>query len=170
MPIGYPLINGVRFDSSSVELKVNAQRYIGVSSISYEQSLEPGRVDGLNPQALGYTRGKYSVQGTIALYREEFNDLSTNFLTVAQGLLEANVTCTVTYSELPPAAIPSGAESGTTTDTIVGMRFTGTRHNVQGNTADPLVVEMPFIARYLLVNGVPALNQLLKGALAATAP
>jgi hypothetical protein len=170
MALGYPLINGVRYDASSVELKINAQRYIGVASLDYEQGLDPGIVRGLNPQALGFTRGMYEVSGTIALYREEFNDLTTNFLTVAQGLLEANVLCTVTYSELPPAAIPTGAVSGTTTDTIVGMRFTRSRHSVRAGSSDPLVVELPFIARYLLVNGVPALNQLLKGVQAATAP
>jgi hypothetical protein len=170
MPIGYPLINGVRYDASSVELKVNLQRYIGVPSIQYEHSLDPGIVRGLNPQILGLTRGMYNASGTISLYREEFQDLTSNFLTIAQGLFEGNVVCTVTYSELPPASIPTGAVSGTSVDTIVGMRFTGSRHSIQSGNADGLTVEMPFLARYILVNGVPPLNQLLKGVAAATAP
>jgi hypothetical protein len=101
MPIGYPLVNGVRFDASSIELKINLQRYIGITQVQYEQSLEPGEVRGLNPQVLGYTRGLYRVSGTISMLREEFQDLTTNFQTVVVGLLEANVVCSVTYSELP---------------------------------------------------------------------
>src|ERR1700737_1380775 len=170
MPLGYPLINGVRFDSSSVELKVNLQRYIGVTSIQYEHGLNPGIIRGLNPQALGFTRGIYDASGTLSLLREEFNDLTPNLLTVAQGLFEANIICSVTYSELPPAAIPTGAVSGTTTDTIIGMRFTRSRHSITGGSSDGLSVEMPFIARYILVNGVLPLNQLLHGVAAATAP
>lgn len=170
MPLGYPLINGVRFDSSSVELKLNTLRYIGITEIEYEDGLAPGRVDGLNPQALGYTRGKYDAGGTIRILREEFNDLTTNLLTIAQGTFEANMVCTVTYSELPPAAIPTGSVAGTTTDTIVGLRFIKKRHQVSASSSDGLTVEMQFIARYILTNGVAPLNQLLKGALAATAP
>src|SRR6266852_2850033 len=170
MPLGYPLVNGVRFDSSSIELKINTLRYIGVTEIQYEQELLPGEVCGLNPQILGFTRGLYKVSGTLTILREEFQDLTSNMVTVAQGLLEGNVVCSITYSEVPPAAIPTGAVAGTSTDTIVGMRFTGTRHRAQGGSPDGLTVEMPFIARYLLTNGIPALNSLLKMAVAATAP
>src|SRR6266849_4949904 len=150
MPLGYPLVSGVRFDASSIELKINTLRYIGVTEIQYEQELLPGEVRGLNPQILGFTRGMYKVSGTLTILREEFQDLTSNMV--------------------PPAAIPTGAVAGTSTDTIVGMRFTGTRHRAQGGSSDGLTVEMPFIARYLLTNGIPALNSLLKMAVAATAP
>lgn len=169
MALGYPLINGVRFDASSIELKINALRYIGITEIQYEHTLEPGEVRGLNPQPLGYTRGIYKASGTLSILREEFQDLTSNFITVAQGTFEGNVICAVTYSELPPAAIPTGGVTLPSTDTIVGMRFTGSRHRASSGSADPLVVEMPFVARYILINGIPALNALLKVASIASA-
>jgi hypothetical protein len=164
VPIGYPAVNGDRFDASSIELQLNTKRYIGIKQVKYKQSLEPGEVRGLSSQVLGYTRGLYKVEGSIQIYREEFQDLAIDLQTLAVGLLEANFLAVVTYSESIPGAatIPAGVVGATTKDTIVGMRFTATDHSIDGGSSDPLVVEMPFVARYLLINSVPALNQLFK--------
>lgn len=169
MPIGYPLVNGNRFDASSIELQINGKRYIGVTECDYEQTLDPGEVRGLSPQILGLTRGVQKCSGRIVLLREEFDDLTVDLQTLAVGILEANFTITVTYSEVPPVAIPSGVVGTTSTDTIVGVRITGTRHKFSAGSSDPIGVEMPFMARYILVNGVLPMNNLLQIATAATA-
>jgi len=164
MPIGYPLVAGDRFDASSIELKLNAKKYIGVKSVKYKQELEPGEVRGFSPQVLGYTRGLYKVEGSIQIYREEFQDLSIDLQTLAVGLLEANFIATIVYSETGTLnnVLPAGIVGATSMDTIVGVRFTGTDHSVEAGSSDPLVVELPFKARYLLVNGMAPLTNLFR--------
>jgi hypothetical protein len=157
-------VQGDRFDASSIELVLGTKRYIGVKQVKYKQSLEPGEVRGFSPQVLGFTRGMYKVEGSIQIYREEFQDLATDLQSLAIGLLEANFQAVITYSEAltTTGAIPSGVIGATSIDAIVGMRFTATDHSIDGGTSDPLVVEMPFVARYMIVNGFAPLNSLLK--------
>jgi hypothetical protein len=170
MPIGYPLVSGNRFDASSIELQLNNRRYIGIQEVEYEQTLEPGVVRGIGtPQILGLTRGIHSCSGRIVMLREEFQDFTIDLQNLSIGLLEANFLGMVTYSEVPPAAIPSGLVGATSTDTIVGIRLTSTKHRFAQGSSDPIAVEMPFIARYILVNGIVPINNLLKIAVAATA-
>jgi len=168
MPVTYPLITGVRFDASSIELNLNGKRYIGVSEMEYEQTLEPGEVRGLSAQILGYTRGIQKAGGRLMMLREEFQDLSVDLTALATGLLEANFTASIHYSELPPMSFP-GNPSATSTDMILGLRFTGTRHRFQQGSSDPLTVEMPFVARLMLINGIQPMNNILKYAIAAIA-
>lgn len=164
MGIGYPLANGDRFDASSIELQLNTKKYIGVKSIKYRHSLEPGMVYGFSAQPLGRTRGQYKAEGTISIYREEFQDLSIDLQTLAVGLLEANFLATITYSELNPlnGQLPTGVVGSTSTDTVVGMRFSATDHSVEAGTSDPLVVELPFTALYCLINGALPLTNLFR--------
>lgn len=164
----YPLITGNRFDASSIEIKINNKRYIGCTEIDYEQTLEPAEVRGMSPQVLGFTRGIQKCGGRIVMLREEFQDLSLDLITLSVGLLEANFLGMVTYSELPPVASVA-LPLFTSVDTIVGMRITGSKHRVQAGSAEPLTVELPFVARYIMVNGIPPLNNLMKAAFAASA-
>lgn len=168
MPVTYPLITGVRFDASSIELHLNGRRYIGITEMEYEQTLEPGEVRGLSAQILGYTRGIQKATGRVMMLREEFQDLSVDLQTIATGLLEANFLAMVHYSELPPMSIP-GNPSATSTDSIIGLRFTGTRHRFAQGSGDPIVVEMPFVARLMLINGIQPMNNILKYAIASIA-
>lgn len=162
MSIGYPLVAGSRFDASSIELTINGKRYIGAKEISYEQTLDQGEVRGFAPQVLGYTRGIYKAEGSISLFREEFADLSADLASIAAGILEAGFLCTVTYSEAQAASLPVPSASQTQIDTIVGMRLTKTSHSASSGSTDPLVVTMPFVARYILVNGQLPISNLLK--------
>ncbi len=164
MPIGYPGVNGDRFDASSIELQLNTKRYIGIKQVKYRQSLDPGMVYGFSAQPIGRTRGQYKCDGSIQIYREEFQDLSVDLQTLAFGLLEANFLCAITFSELNPlnGALPSGVVGGTSTDTIVGMRFSATDHSADAGSSDPLVVEMPFTAMYQITHGIPPLTNLFR--------
>ena len=162
MPVGYPVINGNRFDFSSVELQLNGRRYIGVKAINYKQEIDPGEVRGTAPQLLGRTRGTYKAEGSIELYREEFADLCSDLQALAVGFLEANFLCTVTYSELPPNGIPNSLPSPVQTDTLVGLRFKSDDHSMQSGSSDPIVVKLEFTLMYLMVNGSLPVNNLLK--------
>jgi hypothetical protein len=164
MPIGYPGVNGDRFDASSIELQLNTKRYIGVKQLKYRQSLEPGMVYGFSSQPLGRTRGQYKCEGSIQIYREEFQDLSVDLQTLAVGLMEANFLATVTFSEVNPlnGALPTGVVGSTSTDSIIGMRFSATDHTAESGTSDPLVVELPFTAMYQITNGIPPLTNLFR--------
>jgi hypothetical protein len=164
MPIGYPFANGDRFDASSIELTLNAKKYIGVKRIAYRQARNPGLVYGLSAQPLGKTRGTYAVEGTIQIYREEFQDLCVDLQQLAVGLLEANFLCTVTYSEVDPLSgkIPTGGVGSTSRDELIGMNFTATEHAVEGGSNEPLVVELPFMAMVLNVHGIPPLAGLMR--------
>jgi hypothetical protein len=113
---------------------------------------------------LGFTRGMYKVEGSIQIYREEFQDLITDLQAIAVGILEANFLATVTYSELSPlnGALPTGVVGATSTDSIIGMRFTASDHSIEAGSSDPLVVELPFVARYCLIGGLPPLSNLFR--------
>jgi len=170
MPVTYPQLAGNRFDASSVELTINGKRYIGAIAGRYTQTVTPGVVRGLASQILGWTRGIQDCSGSFTLLREEFQDLTTDIATIATGILESGMLVTVTYSELPPAASGFGLPLTTGTDTIVGLRFTGTTHAFNAGSSDPLSVEMPWIARYILINGFSPLNSLFKAAAASSLP
>ena len=169
MPIGYPFLNGPRMDAGSIELRLNFKRYIGIKSIKYKQAVKPGTVYGALPQPLGFTRGTYdAVTGEIAFYREEFQDIITDLQVFAVGFLEAMFVGSVTYSELPPNAVP-GNPAGASTDQILGMRFTGSDHSAEMGSSDPLVVTCEFMALVLFAGGKPPLNALARIVTAQTA-
>ena len=72
-PISYPLINGVRYDFSSVELNFNGliQR-AGIKALSYKHSLTPGELRGNRPQLVGRTRGKYEASASFEMFKLEY--------------------------------------------------------------------------------------------------
>ena len=100
-PIPYPLVNGNRYDFSSVEIAVGARLFNGVKSIKYSQTLEPGKVRGNRSQVIGRTRGPLDSDGSIELYRLEFQDLITTLAALRPGLgfMEASFDILVTYAE-----------------------------------------------------------------------
>jgi hypothetical protein len=100
-PVPYPLINGLRYDFSSVEITAGARLFNGVKSIKFSQTLEPGKVRGNRSQVLGRTRGPLDSDGSLELYRLEFQDLISVLATLRPGVgfMEAAFDITVTYSE-----------------------------------------------------------------------
>lgn len=147
-PVTFPLGAGPRFDASSIELVINGQRYIGCSEVEYSQELMPGTVRGLTPQAIGFTRGVYSAKGSLTMYREEFQALTQQIAALAQGgFLEAMFLIDITYSEL---LLPLNFSH----DSIWGVRFTEDLHKIQAGSGEALTVQVPFVALYVLVNGI----------------
>ena len=66
-----PLINGVVYDHSSVEINIKGTRYLRVSGSPYSDSLEPGKLRGAAAKVLARTRGEYSAEGSFKISKKE---------------------------------------------------------------------------------------------------
>ena len=154
--ISYPLVNGMRFDFSSVEITAGARIFNGVKSIKYSQTLEPGKVRGNRSQIVGRTRGPLDSDGSIELYRLEFQDLIRvlALLKPGVGYMEAPFDITVTYSE-------TGSE--VVQDLIQGCRIKKHENNGQEG-GDAITVACDLDIMMVLPGGVPPIGgrQLLR--------
>jgi hypothetical protein len=162
-PINYPLGAGPRFDASSIELVLNGVRFIGCSEFEWNQSLKPVEVRGFTPQAIGFTRGVYNVSGRVTMYRSEFDFLALTISALGLGFMEAMILGTVTYQEHQPLLLPDAK------DELFGIRFTEDAHKISAGSGDALAVDLPFVALYALVNGLPAFGALSRIATSAGA-
>lgn len=71
IPILYPLINGVRYQFASIELKLNGQIYLGCKSINYSRIRTRGWARGTSPDPLAKTRGTNEYKCDVELYLAE---------------------------------------------------------------------------------------------------
>lgn len=103
MALSYPLINGLRYDFTSLEVKINGQALdwtAGLKEISFSDELEPGEVYGTFAQSLGATRGQYKAEGSLTLYfqeAQEFISLLSN--SSGAGYMETLFDLQLAYSE-----------------------------------------------------------------------
>lgn len=150
MPIAFPLINGVRHEWSSAELKIKEKIYQGIKEVSYNDKLEPTKVYGVHAQPIGRTRGVYSAEGSITVYLEEYdliiNDLGDGFMEVPFDIVSA-------FTETNVRSV---------TDTLVGCRFKGNDHSMSQG-ADPLVRKIDLDIMFILWNGKSGLKVPLVG-------
>lgn len=112
----YPLINGHRYDFSSIDFRYQTPtgvmvRTVGIKEISYSDSLEPGKVRGNHAQNVGRTRGEYSAEASITLYKQEFDEM---IALMGTGYGEKYFDISVSYAE---------AGSPTKTDLVTGNRI-----------------------------------------------
>lgn len=129
-PISYPQINGHRFAFASIELFMNGLPLpaLGIKSINYAQSLEPGDVYGSRPQKIGRTRGKQDASCDFEMYRLEWENLKTTLGAAGIGYGEQPFDITVVWSELPFSPV--------ITDAIIGVRITKAEFsNTEGTDA-----------------------------------
>jgi hypothetical protein len=112
----YPLINGNRFDGSSVTVRINGKKYVGVQEIDYEAMVEPGFVYGVSTAVpIGRTRGQLKTDNaSITILREDYADILSDFQALAVGFSEANFQIIVSYSEAPnlAAGTPQSRHAG----------------------------------------------------------
>ncbi len=149
MPIGYPLINGLRFDFSSATIRVGTQLFNGIKSLKYSQTLEPGLVRGNRSQVIGRTRGPLDSEGSVELYRSEFQDLIA-----ALVALPTNGGGTLGYMEVPFDVNATYAEVGVTpvTDILVACRIK--KHELSGQEGgDALTVACDLHIMSVLMGG-----------------
>lgn len=151
----YPLINGHRYDWSSVRITIDGIPYTGVKALSYKQTLTPGVVRGTTSQVTGRTRGQYEAEGTIELWKEDYQVLIAALSAGGtRGYMETAFTALSQYS--------SGVLS-VVKDTLAGVRLTSDEDS-HNESADGLSVSCDLSIMYLLRNGLSALapDQLLR--------
>jgi len=154
MPQIFPLINGVKYDYSSVEILIGGVRFQGVKSIDYSAQLEPGMAYGTSAQPAGRTRRQYSAEGSIEIYKADYADLLTLLTAGGQGYMEQSFPIIVTYGEELPAILM--------TDVLQGCRLKKNAH-AGSEGSDPLVVKCDLSVMYLLENGKSPLTNLKLG-------
>lgn len=145
----YPLVNGTRYEWSSIEAKVAGDIVIGFKEINFDDSLEPTLVYGTHAQPMGRTRGVYKANADMTLYLDEANTLIQK---LGAGFKETPFDITVAYSE-------GGA---TITAEIVGCRIkTNSVGNSQG--ADPSTMKFELSVMFVRWMGQESLASPLKG-------
>jgi hypothetical protein len=92
----YPLVNGKRYDFSSITLQLPNGKMLGFKEVTYSVKLEPGEVRGAHPQILGRTRGNYTAEGSLTVFRQEADEIRT---ALGDGYMEKEFDITVTYGE-----------------------------------------------------------------------
>lgn len=109
----YPLINGVRYDFSSIEVVLDpiGRKTIGVQALSYKNALKPGIVRGTSARKNGRTRGQHEPDASITMYKEEADALIDE---LGDG-----------YGEVPFDIVVNFADEGQplSTTVIVGARI-----------------------------------------------
>jgi hypothetical protein len=107
VPVSYPVVNGIRFDFSSIQFRVQGKIFPGIKSLNYNHALDPGVLGGTAAQDIGRTRGKYKAEGNIELFREDADDFLTliapaSLITGGQtgiGFMEVSFDISVTFFE-----------------------------------------------------------------------
>ncbi|HWL89420.1 MAG TPA: hypothetical protein VNO21_26630 [Polyangiaceae bacterium] len=149
MPVRYPLINGVRYDFSSIETNIAGLSTLGVAELTYSDNLEPGELFGTHAQRLGRTRGQYKAEGSITLYRAEGDDL---IVRLGNGFLEVVFDIYAFYAE---------ADQPLVTDSLIGCRIK--KPDVSNSAgSDPLKIKFDLDLMYILHNGIAPINNLLR--------
>jgi hypothetical protein len=150
--IGNPLINGNRYDYSSIKAMLDGLSYLGFKSINYSHALEPGEVYGTHAQKMGRTRGQYKPEASFEMYKEEYALL---LLGLGPGYMERSFDIVVNYEEW------DGSIQRVITDNIIGFRIKKAE-NAHSSGNEPLTVKVEGSVMYVLENGLAPLNNLHK--------
>lgn len=154
LPIPYPLINGHRFDWTSVVCTIDGIPYTGIKSITYKQALTPGIVRGTRSQPTGRTRGQYEPEGSFEMYKEDYQLLIAALsLNGVRGYMEVAFPILVQYS--------SGLS--VVSDLLAGCRLSSDEDS-GAEGSDAMVVSCDLSIMYVLRDGLSALapEQLLR--------
>ncbi len=143
------LINGHRYDFSSIETNVGPLSFTSFTSISYSDTLEPGIQRGQSSKKLGRTRGEYNATGSITMLKQDVPQLLAALAaTAAGGYMEAVWDLTATYSA-------SGTDITPAVDVLRGIRLTELSDDHSVGT-DALMQELTLDIMEISRNGLSA--------------
>ncbi len=143
------IVNGNRHSWTSITLDADGLLIGGITSVDYSDNLEPGTPFGTDPVALGYTRGKYTADFSIEMYRAEFEALKLRLGVAGVGFMESTGIYNVAYIEKSL----NGGEP--IMDVIVGRISKVESSNSEGTDASKVKLTLKVIEP-ILWNGVPA--------------
>lgn len=152
--VKYPKVNGVRFGWSSIELKLNGKPYVGVKSVNYSEKLEPTKIFGLAAQPIGRTRGEYSAEGSLEMYKAEAEALKDDLAGKGNGWGEVPFDVVIQFAEAdePPITVE-----------LIGCRIKAS-DNSASQGGDPLVEKYDLDIMYVITNGRRMVASPLAGA------
>lgn len=140
-----PLINGLVYDHSSIEININGARYLQVSEISYEHELAPGELRGAAAKVLARSRGEYKGSGSFKMSKAESAQLVA---ALGHGYMTKSFTITLNYADDGMPYI---------TDTLEGARLTKSAHSSSGS--DPTQDTWDLHVMNILLNGWDATGE-----------
>lgn len=152
-PVALPLIQGRRYQFSSIEMSVlkpngTTEIFIEFNNITYGDALDITFVRGTNQAPIGWTDGEYEAEDTVVTFYK--SALQRLIDAVGSGYLGANFVITVKYS----------ANGEPLTTDVITCRLAGLKDSpAQG--PDALAVEATF-KTFLITrnNNTPLANQL----------
>jgi hypothetical protein len=137
-------VNGRFCDYSDITIFVDGKPKIGVKSINYKATREPGKVRGTAPNVLGRTRGDFDFEGGMTMYQEEAAALVA---ALGTGFMEKDFLIVVTYQPKGGALV---------TDTLQGCCITEIDDSHDQGT-DALETKFSLHILNVLFNGIAAM-------------
>lgn len=145
----YPLVNGNRYDFTSLELVINGVPYRGIKSVDYEDSLDPKKQYGTSARPLGRNRGVYDASGSLEIYREDWTVIAPLLAALGNGGLgEANFLVVAQYGDFGQPNI---------SDKLIGCRIKKVA-NSHAQGAAELTVKLDLDIMDINRNGVSMLS------------
>ncbi len=145
MAIEYPLVQGERHDFAAIEVEIQTpdgpRRFKGFKAVNYSIALEPGMVRGTGARKLGRTRGEATEDGSLEMYRAEWDELRD---ALGDGYMRVSFDISVTYGA-------TGIR--TTTDTLTGCRIKKVESS-HSQGADGLAVKLDLDIMKIMEGGL----------------
>jgi hypothetical protein len=123
MATSEPLINGIRYSHSSIEIRINGKFKGGITSIAFDHDLAPGEILGTSAEVLGRTRGASKHSGNFELPLGNYVDLITE---LGDNYKEAHFDIVCNWDE---------AEETPIVHKLIGCRITKTAVSSAGSDA-----------------------------------
>jgi hypothetical protein len=150
MPAGqFPLIRGVKYDFSSIEIDIRGNIFVDIQQIDYSDTVSRAFLRGSNAVPLGRTRGEYEASASITLSKKGAVNLRE---LLGAGFKEEAFDITTNYSE---------NEEGLTTDKVIGCLIES-NENSHGTGPDPLVEVIPLSVMRISWGGLDPMKNMLK--------
>jgi hypothetical protein len=148
--IELPYINGVRHDFTVLACLIGVKRYYEIQDLAYSDTLAPGKVRGTGPAIRGRTRGIYDAEGSMTLYKSEFDIMAIDLqaLDPTSGIGEIPFIVTAAYGKNPLTL---------TEDSLFGCRIKKI-DNSHKEGSDALVVKLDLDILRIDHNGLQLVN------------
>ncbi len=166
----YPDINGIRPDYGSlgitlagpsgvpINLVTSGANIYALKSLNYSDNLEGTMVYGTSATPIGRTRGQYKAEGSMEIYRDEYDALIMALTLYGKahgrtpGFMEVAFNIQVSYA--PSSDVPM------ITDTLYGVRLKKNGKDQQAG-ADPLAVKCDLSIMRITHNGQDPVSGLI---------
>lgn len=153
------LINGVRYDHSSLDIKVAGISTFGVKSIDYSDNLEPGEGYGTGAQRAFRTRGIYKAQASIEFWQYEFDvNVVPRLQQRAPGIGLLEIVFQIDIHFRTEAQITTAV-----TDRLVGCRIKNNAKSSASGGSEAMSTKCDLDLMYIIRNGVNPLTGMRLG-------